>query len=71
MGNCEDVTIDMDYNKLQHLQKKMDEIEFLLESEHIYAVTDKNAIEKLKKIDEASAHGKRKTISETEFFCKY
>ncbi len=69
MGDCENVTIDTIYHKLQHIQKKVDDIEFLLESEHIYAVTDNAAIAKLKKLDENASNGKRKTISETEFFC--
>ena len=71
MSGSENVTITMVYNKLQSLENKIDEIERVLEAEHIHPITDKGAIEKLRKIDREIAEGKRKVISEGEFFCKY
>ncbi len=71
MGESENITMSMVYNKLQSLENKIDEIERTLEVEHIHPITDKRAIEKLRKIDKEIADGKRKVISEEEFFCKY
>ena len=67
----EQITITMVYTKLQSLENKMDDLERMLETEHIHPVTNKRAIEKLRKIDDEIAEGKRKVISEQEFFCKY
>lgn len=67
----ENVTINMVYTKLQNIEKKMEEIEFTLENEHIHPITDKHAIEKLRKIDEEIEKGKRRVMSEKEFFSKY
>ncbi len=67
----ENVTLTMVYNKLEYLQKKVDGIEEVLETEHIHAITNKKAIAKLRKIDEEISKGKRRVISEEEFFNKY
>ncbi len=67
----ENVTLTMVYNKLEYLQKKVEEIEGILETEHIRPITNKKAIAKLSKIDEEISKGKRRVISEEEFFNKY
>ncbi|MBI5051228.1 hypothetical protein HZC08_00560 [Candidatus Micrarchaeota archaeon] len=67
----ENVTLNMIYLKLQNLEQKAVEIETILETEHIHPITNKKAIEKLKKLDEEAVAGKRRVISEEEFFSKY
>ena len=70
----ENVSLDVIYDDLQYIKKKVEHLEQLFEANenelHVKQITDKRAIAVLSKLEKDAKEGKRKTISHAEFLAK-